>query len=64
MHTDEHRCTPTHADARSASLLGAPTGHALRFISRVGYLDTGAPVDLRLSYGRSDDHGFCQRNEA
>jgi GntR family transcriptional regulator len=47
-----------NADARRAELLGVPTGHALLFITRVGYLDSGAPVELTLSYCRSDYYGF------
>ena len=47
-----------NADARRAELLGVPPGHALLFITRVGYLDNGAPVELTLSYCRSDYYGF------
>ena len=47
-----------NADARRAELLGVAPGHALLFITRVGYLDNGAPVELTLSYCRSDYYGF------
>lgn len=47
-----------NALARHAELLGVPTGHALLFITRVGYLDHGAPVELTQSYCRSDYYGF------
>lgn len=47
-----------NADARQAELLGVPAGHALLFITRVGYLDSGAPVELTHSYCRSDYYGF------
>lgn len=47
-----------NADPRRAELLGVPAGHALLFITRVGYLDNGAPVELTLSYCRSDYYGF------
>jgi GntR family transcriptional regulator len=47
-----------NADPRRAQLLGVATGHALLFITRVGYLDTGVPVELTVSYCRSDFYGF------
>ena len=47
-----------NADPRRAELLGVPSGHALLFITRVGYLESGAPVELTLSYCRSDYYGF------
>ncbi len=47
-----------NADPRRAQLLGVPPGHALLFITRVGYLDSGVPVELTLSYCRSDYYGF------
>lgn len=47
-----------NADARQAELLGVPTGQALLFITRVGYLDNGLPVELTHSYCRSDLYGF------
>jgi GntR family transcriptional regulator len=47
-----------NADPRRAELLGVPAGHALLFITRVGYLDNGAPVELTHSYCRSDYYGF------
>ena len=47
-----------NADPRRAQLMGVPAGHALLFITRVGYLDSGAPVELTLSYCRSDYYGF------
>jgi GntR family transcriptional regulator, N-acetylglucosamine utilization regulator len=47
-----------NADPRRAELLGVPAGQALLFITRVGYLENGAPVELTLSYCRSDYYGF------
>ena len=47
-----------NADPRRAELLGVPTGHALLFITRVGYLESGVAVELTLSYCRSDYYGF------
>jgi GntR family transcriptional regulator len=47
-----------NADGRRAKLLGVPEGLALLFITRVGYLDSGAPVELTHSYCRSDFYGF------
>lgn len=47
-----------NAEARHAELLGVPPGHALLHITRVGYLDNGAPVELTHSYCRSDMYGF------
>lgn len=43
---------------RHAELLGVPAGQALLFITRVGYLDNGLPVELTQSYCRSDLYGF------
>jgi GntR family transcriptional regulator len=47
-----------NASARHAELLGVAPGQALLFITRVGYLDNGAPVELTHSYCRSDYYGF------
>lgn len=47
-----------NADARHAELLGVPPGQALLHITRVGYLDNGAPVELTHSFCRSDLYGF------
>lgn len=47
-----------NADARLAEMLGVPAGHALLFITRVGYLASGQAVELTLSYCRSDYYGF------
>ena len=47
-----------NADARLAQMLGVPVGHALLFITRVGYLGSGQAVELTLSYCRSDYYGF------
>ena len=41
-----------------ADLLGVPTGQALLHITRVGYLESGLPVELTHSYCRSDLYGF------
>jgi len=47
-----------NAGARHAELLGVPAGQALLHITRVGYLDSGLPVELTHSYCRSDLYGF------
>jgi GntR family transcriptional regulator len=47
-----------NASAQHAELLGVPPGQALLFITRVGYLDNGTPVELTHSYCRSDFYGF------
>ncbi|MBL8334468.1 MAG: GntR family transcriptional regulator [Rubrivivax sp.] len=55
-----------NATDRHAELLGVPSGQALLHITRVGYLDNGAPVELTQSYCRSDLYGFVSemRREA
>lgn len=47
-----------NAEPHLAELLEVPKGHALLFITRVGYLDSGQPVELTHSYCRSDYYGF------
>lgn len=47
-----------NADATLAQRLNVPTGQAVLHISRVGYLETGQPVELTQSYCRSDYYGF------
>ncbi|RZT91904.1 GntR family transcriptional regulator [Rivibacter subsaxonicus] len=47
-----------NADGQLANMLGVATGHALLFITRVGYLASGQAVELTLSYCRSDYYGF------
>ena len=47
-----------NATIRHADLLGVPTGQALLHITRVGYLESGLPVELTHSYCRSDLYGF------
>ena len=47
-----------NAEPRLAEMLEVPTGHALLFITRVGYLESGQPVELTHSYCRSDYYGF------
>jgi GntR family transcriptional regulator len=41
-----------------ASRLGVPEGQAVLFITRVGYLESGQPVELTHSYCRSDHYDF------
>lgn len=41
-----------------AGFMALPVGHALLFITRVGYLESGQPVELTHSYCRSDYYGF------
>ena len=47
-----------NADAALAAHLELPVGQAVLFITRVGYLESGAPVELTHSYCRSDYYGF------
>jgi GntR family transcriptional regulator len=47
-----------NADATLAQRLNVPTGQAVLHISRVGYLESGQPVELTQSYCRSDYYGF------
>lgn len=47
-----------NATARQAELLGVPAGQALLHITRMGYLASGAPVELTHSYCRSDLYTF------
>jgi GntR family transcriptional regulator len=41
-----------------ASRLGVPEGQAVLFITRIGYLESGQPVELTHSYCRSDHYDF------
>jgi GntR family transcriptional regulator len=41
-----------------ANQLGVPEGQAVLFITRVGYLESGQPVELTHSYCRSDHYDF------
>ncbi len=47
-----------NADAALAAHLQVPLGQAVLFITRVGYLESGVPVELTHSYCRSDYYGF------
>jgi GntR family transcriptional regulator len=47
-----------NAPAQLASRLGVPEGHALLFITRVGYTEQGQAVELTHSYCRSDHYDF------
>jgi len=47
-----------NADARLAQLLEVPTGRAVLFVTRVGYLDTGQAIELTHSYCRGDYYDF------
>ena len=47
-----------NADPKLAALLEVPVGQAVLFITRVGYLDGGQPVELTHSYCRSDYYDF------
>ncbi len=55
-----------NATPQQAELLGVPAGQALLQIVRVGYLESGAAVELTHSYCRSDLYGFVSemRREA
>lgn len=47
-----------NADAALAARLEVPEGRAVLFITRVGYLASGEPVELTHSYCRSDHYDF------
>jgi GntR family transcriptional regulator len=47
-----------NAQAELAEKLAVPPGQAVLFITRVGYLESGQPVELTHSYCRSDYYGF------
>jgi len=47
-----------NAEPKLAALLEVPVGQAVLFITRVGYLDGGQPVELTHSYCRSDYYDF------
>jgi GntR family transcriptional regulator len=55
-----------NADDALATALSVPSGHALLFITRVGYLESGQPVELTHSYCRSEYYGYVaeMRREA
>jgi GntR family transcriptional regulator len=55
-----------NAQAELAEKLAVPPGQAVLFITRVGYLESGQPVELTHSYCRSDYYGFVaeMRREA
>ncbi|AKJ31623.1 GntR family transcriptional regulator [Caldimonas brevitalea] len=47
-----------NAHAKLADLLEVPTGQAVLFITRIGYLESGQAVELTHSYCRSDYYDF------
>jgi GntR family transcriptional regulator len=47
-----------NADAALAQRLNVPAGQAVLHISRVGYLDSGVPMELTQSYCRSEYYGY------
>lgn len=47
-----------NADTKLSELLQVPTGRALLFITRAGYLASGQAVELTHSYCRSDYYGY------
>ena len=47
-----------NADLELATRLEVPEGRAVLFITRVGYLESGQPVELTHSYCRSDHYDF------
>jgi GntR family transcriptional regulator len=53
QHIRAMNATPT-----LAAQLGVPEGQAVLFITRVGYLESGQPVELTHSYCRSDHYDF------
>lgn len=48
----------TNANPRQAELLQVPAGHALLFITRVGYLADGRCIELTHTWCRSDYYDF------
>ena len=47
-----------NAEPQLADRLEVPRGQAVLFITRVGYLESGQPVELTHSYCRSDYYGY------
>ena len=47
-----------NAEPHLARQLGVPDGQAVLFITRIGYLESGRPVELTHSYCRSDYYDF------
>ena len=47
-----------NADLELATRLEVPEGRAVLFITRVGYLESGQPIELTHSYCRSDHYDF------
>ncbi len=47
-----------NADAVLAAKLGVPIGMAVLLLNRTGYLENGTPMELTLSYCRSDYYDF------
>ena len=47
-----------NASAKLAEQLGVPTGHAVLYLTRIGYLESGQAVELTHSYCRSDYYDF------
>ena len=48
------RIRALNAPAKLARQMGVPAGRAVLFIQRIGYLASGAPVELTNAYCRSD----------
>ena len=48
------RIKALNAPAKLAKQMGVPTGRAVLYIQRIGYLPSGAPVELTNAYCRSD----------
>ena len=47
-----------NAQSKLAERMGVPVGQALLFITRVGYLESGQPVEMTHSYCHSDYYDF------
>ncbi|HEY9100743.1 GntR family transcriptional regulator [Chitinimonas sp.] len=47
-----------NASDEIAQLAGIPSGSAMLMITRIGYLDSGLPVELTYSYCRNDYYDF------
>jgi GntR family transcriptional regulator len=47
-----------NAPADLAARLDVPEGRAVLFITRIGYLESGEPVELTHSYCLSDHYDF------
>ncbi len=52
------RFRAVNAPVRLARLLGLPAGHAVLYVTRIAYRESGQPVEITYSYCRSDYYDF------